>query len=341
MQAYFNAFLKEIINKTNISVSIFDQDGNFVVGELFVKNINPDFDQIFVDRDCNLTLFKVNIKNKPYIFAISGTTETQKVYAVLIGEIAKSYFEKDVKLSRAEVIKSSAVGELSPSQIREFCKNLKIPDKNCFAVIVKTKSGVEEVLSVLNTIAVDSFDGVFTVSDNACALIRFILDGSDDQREFAEFIANSIYEETGVMVNVYYGSTVESLTEIARSYSQALFACTADEQSLVNLRVRSYKEFVLEKMLNELPKSKLDEYLYLLNEDKSQEIFSDQELVYTAECFLDNDLNVSETSRKMYLHRNTLIYRIDKIENATGLDIRKFSDALTFKLINLLNKSVK
>ena len=79
----------------------------------------------------------------------------------------------------------------------------------------------------------------------------------------------------------------------------------------------------------------------MLMDANAKEVFEDQEMVTTAEEFLDNSLNVSETSRKLYLHRNTLTYRLDKIEKNTGLNIRKFSDAVTFRLITILSKLVK
>ena len=110
----------------------------------------------------------------------------------------------------------------------------------------------------------------------------------------------------------------------------------------VNLRghVHSFKEFSLIRMLEDLPKYKLNEYLTLLMDPKAREIFEDKEMVLTAEEFLENSLNISETSRELYLHRNTLTYRLDKIEKATGLDLRKFSDALTFRIIIILMKLV-
>ena len=79
----------------------------------------------------------------------------------------------------------------------------------------------------------------------------------------------------------------------------------------------------------------------MLMDTNAREIFDDEEMVNTAEEFLENSLNVSETSRKLYLHRNTLTYRLDKIEKATGLNIRKFSDAVTFRLITILSKLVR
>ena len=91
-------------------------------------------------------------------------------------------------------------------------------------------------------------------------------------------------------------------------------------------------------MLEDLPKFTRGEYLETLMDSGAREIFDDEEMVNTAEEFLENSLNVSETSRKLYLHRNTLTYRLDKIERATGLNIRKFSDAVTFRLITVLSK---
>ena len=105
--------------------------------------------------------------------------------------------------------------------------------------------------------------------------------------------------------------------------------------------IHTYKEYVLVKMLEDLPKYKLNEYLETLLESGASGIFSDQEMTNTAEEFLENSLNISETSRNLYLHRNTLTYRLDKIEKMTGLNIRKFSDAVTFRLITILSRLVR
>ena len=98
---------------------------------------------------------------------------------------------------------------------------------------------------------------------------------------------------------------------------------------------------MLIKMIEDLPKYKLNEYLETLLDSGAREIFLDDEMINTAEEFLENSLNVSETSRKLYLHRNTLMYRLDKIERETGLNIRKFSDAVTFRLVTILFKLLK
>ena len=100
----------------------------------------------------------------------------------------------------------------------------------------------------------------------------------------------------------------------------------------------SYREFVLLKMLEEWPENKLAAYLAELTDETTKEIFEDEEMVETAEEFLQCSLNVSETARNLYMHRNTLLYRLDKIEKATGLNIRLFPDAVSFRVLMILHR---
>ena len=71
------------------------------------------------------------------------------------------------------------------------------------------------------------------------------------------------------------------------------------------------------------------------------EVFDDTEIAETAEAFLESSLNVSEASRTLFMHRNTLMYRLDKIERITGLNIRKFSDAVTFRILSVLHRLLR
>ena len=106
-------------------------------------------------------------------------------------------------------------------------------------------------------------------------------------------------------------------------------------------KIHSYREFVLVKMVEELSSYKQEEYRSELMDSLAQEVFEDEELLATAEEFLLSDLNVSETSRNLYMHRNTLSYRLDKIEKSTGLNIRHFSDAVSFRVLSILYKLLK
>ena len=80
------------------------------------------------------------------------------------------------------------------------------------------------------------------------------------------------------------------------------------------------------------------QYLAEMSDERFKEIFEDEEMLATAEAFLQSSLNVSETSRNLYMHRNTLLYRLDKIEKATGLNIRQFSDAVSFRVLTVIHR---
>ena len=95
---------------------------------------------------------------------------------------------------------------------------------------------------------------------------------------------------------------------------------------------------MLVKMLEDVPESKLAEYLSELTDEGAEEIFEDEEMVNTAEEFLRNSLNVSETSRNLFMHSNTILYRLYKIQKATGLNIRQFPDAVSFRVLTVLYK---
>ena len=91
-------------------------------------------------------------------------------------------------------------------------------------------------------------------------------------------------------------------------------------------------------MLEDITETKLDKYFNELTDENFRELFEDEEMLNTAEEFLRSSLNVSETSRNLYMHRNTLLYRLDKIEKATGLNIRSFSDAVSFRVLTVIQK---
>ena len=90
-----------------------------------------------------------------------------------------------------------------------------------------------------------------------------------------------------------------------------------------------------------MPKNRLKEYLDQFRLGTGESVFGDEEMIATAEAFLENNLNLSETSRNLFMHRNTLSYRLDKIERETGLNIRNFSDAVTFRVISILYRLLK
>ena len=221
----------------------------------------------------------------------------------------------------------------------------RIEDAPCFAMIIAfDKEHAAEINELFLSYGGEKNDFVLPIDETQFAFIKFSDEESVEYQssaEYAEFLSQTVFEEIGVNVAVFIGGTVESAYDLNSSYSQATAAYRMAKGLNVNSGVHSYKDYILITILEDLPIYKQNEYMSVLMDNAAKEIFSDKEMTDTAEEFLNSNLNISETSRKLYLHRNTLMYRLDKIERATGLNIRKFSDAVTFRLITMLSKLVK
>ena len=144
--------------------------------------------------------------------------------------------------------------------------------------------------------------------------------------------------ETAHQMTVGIGRSRHTIEELRESYMEARRAievgrCFKPEESIF-----VYGRLILERFLMELPQDISAYYHSLLFNRKNQRLFN-EEMIYTIDMFFKKDLNLSDTARQLYIHRNTLVYRLDKVQRQTGLDLRHFDDAVTFKLMMLLGKS--
>ena len=345
MDADIKVFINSIKEKTGINFTVYKTNGEFVGGSgTIFTNIPKVVHGIMVDAENQRTLFSISYKSKNFIGCLDGVAQEQKNYAYLISELAENSFFKESGLSKLDFFKAILFGEANNSQITRYMKKYGIKDVPAFVLLVGVDADhVDDIKEVLITCAEEN-DLVVKIDDEQIAFVKLLKEENGDYQsptEFAEFLKQSVYEEIGVSVKIAIGGVVRAISDISTSFSQAISAYRM--YSVLNPKgdIHSYKDYVLIKMLEDLPKYKLNENLELLMDTGAKEIFNDEEMLNTAEEFLENSLNTSETSRKLYLHRNTLIYRLDKIEKATGLNIRKFSDAITFRLITILSRLVK
>lgn len=346
MDADIKIFINGIREKTGIDFSVFSKDGEFIAGNGSPQEtVLVDVDEIVSDAKNGRTLFPIKYKSKCFIGKINGSGKAEKNYAYLIGELAENSFFKESGLSRSEFCRAILMGETNHAQISRYMRKYAMRDMPAFVMVIGVDTRlIEDVKNVLKNYGTAGLDFVVKIDEEQLAFVKFADDESNEYQsstEYAEFLKQSVYEETGARVRVAIGGTVKTVADLSTSFSQAMTAVRM--RNAINSKgdVHSFKEYILIKMLEDLPKYKLNENLEMLMDTGSREIFSDTEMINTAEEFLENSLNVSETSRKLYLHRNTLTYRLDKIEKATGLNIRKFSDAVTFRLITILSRLVR
>ncbi len=343
IQSEFRVFCEDIFKKTGIMLCIYSDKGVPFFddkNEIDIKNISSE---IFVDKLNNRTVFSIKLCGKKYFGSIDGASEENYKQAILIKELAESGKIKSADYTVEDFYKSLLSNEITYLEANRFLDMFSIPQRECAVfLLVLEKAKVVDVLSVMENY-IEKDDCSIAISPSSVAVIKFKNESEDPQsyKEFAEYLLQSIYEEVGVKGKIYIGLTVKKVQDISISYTQALMAVRMCQVLNVKGDVHNYKDYVLYKMLEDLPKFKLNEYLESLLDYYDSGIFEDSEMTETAEEFLDNNLNISETSRKLYLHRNTLTYRLDKIANETGLDVRKFSDAVTFRLITMIKKLLK
>ena len=132
-------------------------------------------------------------------------------------------------------------------------------------------------------------------------------------------------------MRVAYGTLVDELRDVSRSYKEASVALEVGRVFYAEKNILAYDRLGIGRLIHQLPASLCEMFLKEVFEGDAVDLFEEDELT-TVYTFFDNNLNISETSRQLYVHRNTLVYRLEKIQKRTGLDVRVFDDALTFKI---------
>ena len=133
-------------------------------------------------------------------------------------------------------------------------------------------------------------------------------------------------------VRIAFGTVVSELKEVSKSYKEAKLALEVGRVFYAQKDTISYGKLGIGRLIYQLPMSLCEMFIKEVFGDKVPEILDDEEAMSTINKFFENSLNISETARQLYVHRNTLVYRLERIQKAIGLDIRNFDDAMTFRI---------
>lgn len=197
-------------------------------------------------------------------------------------------------------------------------------------VVKKDNSLIEMVKELFYT---EAGDFVTAVDENHVIVVKALSDdeSTEDLEETAKMLVDMAGSEAMTDVRVAYGSIVDDIKGVSRSYKEAKMALEVSKIFYPLNNTASYGNLGVGRLIYQLPVNLCKIFVNeIFGEDIPEEI--DEEILATVEKFFDNSLNVSETSRQLFIHRNTLIYRIEKMQKATGLDVRVFDDALTLKI---------
>lgn len=176
-------------------------------------------------------------------------------------------------------------------------------------------------------------DFVTAVDEDNIIIVHELKDGEDypDIEKIAETVVDIFKNDQDRTVRVAYGTIVPEIKEVSRSYKEAVMALDVGKIFFSDRKVIAYSVLGIGRLIYQLPIPLCRMFIDEIFKGKSPNEF-DEETITTINKFFENNLNVSETSRQLYIHRNTLVYRLDKLQKNTGLDLRVFEDAITFKI---------
>ena len=163
------------------------------------------------------------------------------------------------------------------------------------------------------------------------------LEDEDELRQFACAVQETLMGEIALPVTIGIGEVAKTVADLHASYRQARRAIEIGRVYAPERTVHVYRAMMLERFLSDLPADMAEHYHGLLFNRSTARLFG-EEMLYTIEMFFKKDLNLSDTARQLYIHRNTLVYRLDKVQRQVGLDLRKFEDAVTFKMLLEMRK---
>ena len=165
-------------------------------------------------------------------------------------------------------------------------------------------------------------------------------DGHAELEKTAETILELLKGEDDDDIRIAYGTVINDIKEVSKSYKEAKLALDVGKIFFDDRKVIAYSTLGIGRLIYQLPIPLCKMFIREIFEGKSPDEF-DEETLTTINKFFENSLNVSETSRQLYIHRNTLVYRLDKLQKSTGLDLRVFEDAITFKIALMVVKYMK
>ena len=353
----------QVLQKITIDISqILDQDcsvwsekGQCLIATCReLEGVQKDVEDFLPETD----LEEMQVTETSACFAVHEEGKVQYILAIhgapdgieTVGKLCVSQFKNLIQAYKKRIDKNRFFQDLLLNNLllvdifnQAKRLNIQAEERRIVFVIAPKQEGDNLVLETLKGLyATGTKDFITSVEEERIILIKSLgeKDTYKEVNDIAKTIVDTLSAEAMVDLRVAYGTIVEELKEVSRSYKEAGMALEAGQVFYAEKNILAYNELGIGRLIYQLPLSLCDVFLKEVFRGNAMEQF-DKETLATVNAFFKNNLNISETARQMYLHRNTLGYRLDKITKTTGLDVRKFDDALTFKIALMVSDHMK
>ena len=347
----FQAIVHQMTDAVDRTIGVIDETGTIIscselgrIGEV----LSPEVNAVFQSTE-PLTVGGFAYKafgshmHPEYAVFVEGDDELAQNYTAIMAVSLsgiKQYY--DEKYDRGNFIKNIILDNILPGDIYLKARELRFNnDVSRVVILIRITEHVDiSVFDVIQNLFPDkNKDFVINLNETDIALIKEVKPNVDtkDLEKLARSISDSLGAEFYSHVLVGIGTTVEGIKDLARSFREAQVALEVGKVFDTEKTIVSYDNLGIARLIYQLPTTLCE--MFLKEVFKRGSIDSlDQETLFTIQKFFENNLNVSETSRQLYIHRNTLVYRLDKLQKMTGLDLRNFDDAIIFKITLMVSK---
>ena len=338
--------IARILSMIDMSALLLDASGNVILPEGDHRTFtipeealqNPTIPFIYGA----MTLIGTS-EEQPVFVCLHGDSEDVKKCAVLCAELINVMMREDMShSSREQALRLMLRGDVEGAEFESMAVEHDIPMQmnRCVLYFYFQDMEVETAIRLMADAMDDEHDMITEVGHHSVAMLKAVDEDADfeELEEYASAFESSFLTETGTTVYIGVSDPRTELVAIPDAFAEARAAINVGRIYHGNKRVFLYRNLLLERFLSDVSPELGASYNARIFNRKTARLFND-EMIHTIETFFDNSLNLSETARKLYIHRNTLVYRLEKVQHAIGLDLRNFDDAVTFKMMMLLGKS--
>lgn len=337
-------------NITRIDLCVMDTEGKSLATTIDNVEEYEDAVMTFVDSQADSQVlqgyqfFKVFDDHQlEYVILAKGDSDdvymVGKLAAFQIQNLLVAYKER---YDKDNFIKNLLLDNLLLVDIYNRAKKLHIEaqvKRVVFLVETKHEKDANALETVKGLYANKTTDFITQVDEKNIILVKEVKSGEtyEDMERTAKVLVDMLNTEAMTTVHVSYGTMVSEIKDVSRSYKEAKMALDVGKIFYSDRNVIAYSSLGIGRLIYQLPMPLCKMFIKEIFGENTPDEF-DEETIATINKFFENSLNVSETSRQLYIHRNTLVYRLDKLQKSTGLDLRVFDDAITFKIALMVVK---
>ena len=287
---------------------------------------------------------KIRLDNKQsgVLYISSDSKKSQDILPIIKIGLENAKVKSNEKNDKINFIKNIILNNILPGDVFLKARELNLMDNIPRVIYIIKTDYLKDVNTydfLKNLFPETTKDFVITLDNERTVLVKELSSECDYHsiEKTAKYILDTIVAE--LMANVYIGigTIAKHIKDLGKSYKEAQMALTIGKVFESDKLIFNYNQLGIGRLIYQIPKTLCSLFLNEVFKDESYESF-DSELIVTIQKFFENSLNISEASRKLFVHRNTLVYRLDKIQKNTGLDLRKFDDAIVFKVAMLVKR---